>query len=154
MKINAALPSDRARLAMDVLRFTGLRCSTLLRLGPVNIVKRAGEFWIVTMTKRGRVVELGIPRDLAERLLGTPGPWFSRWSRQAFYMLMRRTAMKTIGRSVSLHDWRRNFITRYYEASGNDLIATARAAGHSSSSTTTLYVSWDERRHRKTLEAL
>ena len=151
-KIAKALPSDRWRLALDVLRYAGLRASTLLDLGPSNIHHTRGGWWIVFRTKRRRLVELESTEDLCKRLLATPEPWFP-WDRHQVKYMLIRTSLRAIGRKVTPHDFRRRFITEVWEAE-KDAMLTMQMAGHASLKTTQRYILPNREKMAKVLKRL
>lgn len=151
--IYGAMPNDRAKLLLTVIRFTGFRISTALALGLGNLLKKPDGYWVSTTTKRGRRIENPIPTDLAESLLRLDGRWFP-WSRQAFSMMLRRRSEETIGRTIGPHQLRKRAVTKHWLAT-HDLAATAKFAGHSNPAlTAALYILPDSAQRRKALARL
>jgi integrase len=151
--IYGAMPSERARLLLMVIRFTGFRVSTALALGRRDLFRKPDGYWLSTTTKRGRRIENAIPTELAESLLHLNGPWFP-WSRQAFSMMLRRRSEEAIGRPIGPHLLRKRAVTKHWQAT-HDLAATAKFAGHSNPAlTASRYILPDIAQRRKVVDAL
>ncbi len=152
-RISVALPDGlRIRLALEVLRLHGLRVSTLLSLGPKNIVHDSRGWRLVFRTKRRRLVQLPSDENLCQGLLATPEPWFP-WNRHQFKHMIIRAARTAIGRHITPHDFRRRMVTVVWEKT-HDLMLAKEMAGHQSTRTTERYVIRDERRMAEILKVL
>jgi hypothetical protein len=152
-RIYDAMPGERARLLLLVIRFTAFRVSTALALGRGNLFRKPDGCWLSTTTKRGRRIENPIPTDLAESLLRLDEPWFP-WSRQAFSMMLRRRSEWAASRAIGPHLLRKRAVTKHWQAT-HDLAATAKFAGHSNPAlTAALYILPDLAQKRKVVDAL
>jgi integrase len=137
-----------------------LRVSTSLQIGrnpgdlKKQLVRRRSGDWVVVRSKRNRLIEKPISREIAATLRGLEPPLFP-WARFKVYATLRRAAEASIGRSLSPHDLRRMHISLFYEASGRDLVLTSRiVANHANVATTMRYVLTDEKRARDILKSL
>lgn len=139
-RLLAALKHPNGRLAVEILWTTGLRPATVLALRPEHVVLHEGRLWARTQSKGGRWIQVPLRNDIAARLQA-----LHAWglTPRSLHQLIRRAALRAVGRPLSPRDFRRAFITDVYRAR-HDIVLARTLAGHASARTTERYIIPDE----------
>jgi integrase/recombinase XerC len=134
--------SGQHRLLFTLAAFAGLRCIEIAALDREHVTDES--VWVQGKGSKERLIPAHPALWAAVRDL-PPGPLLrhddgERLTRRSV-MRMGNQAMDKLGHpEITMHDWRRWFATKAYEASGRDLRVVQELLGHSSPAVTQRYV--------------
>lgn len=150
----AAAYRDRDVLILSLFMETGMRKTALSEMDIEDIDFEEKKIRIIDKRKTTQVYDLS-PRmeslimkwiNKRNKLRGSELPALflskngNRLSSQSIVDLVEKYSREGLGYSITPHKLRAAFVTLYYEASGNDIVATCEAVGHANIETTSRYI--------------